>query len=98
MKGLMVAAILTVSGIAACASSGPGPRSGSQPNLLTSDDLAPFPQLTVYEALERLRPRWLQTRRAVSARDSGPQRAQVVIDGIPVGGLDQLRTIRVQIV
>jgi hypothetical protein len=96
MRLWILAITLIALGMGACSTSGSGPGTPSQRNLVTSEELAPFLQLTVYEALERLRPRWLQARRAVSARDAGPQRAQVVIDGMPAGGLDRLRSIRVQ--
>lgn len=75
----------------ACASSGSADpnavRSGNR-DLITEEDLAALPPSDAYQAVERLRPRWLR-RRGTS------QLAQLRIDGrlIPAG-VTTLRTLR----
>ena len=50
--------------VAGCASSGAGGegRARRDPNLITAEELAEYTNLTCYEVVQRLRPRWLQTR------------------------------------
>ena len=50
--------------VAGCASSGAGGegRARQDPNLITAEELAEYTNLTCYEVVQRLRPRWLQTR------------------------------------
>lgn len=68
LTGLMIV-------VAGCASSGGGGSSGSR-NVLTVEDLAPYAEegLRTYDAVRRLRPRWLQSRGGAPPR--------VMVDGI----------------
>lgn len=48
---------------AACASGGGGERGPRRdPNLITAEELADYHNLDCYDAVRRLRPRWLQSR------------------------------------
>lgn len=75
----------------ACASSG-GASSGSTPNTLTKADLLETNEETLYEAIRRLRPRWLRPR---GGNLDGRTLAQVFVDGSPRGDVNALGQIRV---
>ena len=77
-----------------CASSG---GSGSSASLssgaLTQADLLETDQATLYDAIQRLRPRWLRTRGTSFAGQSSV--AQVFVDGSQRGDINVLRQIQV---
>ena len=56
--------MLTTLVVAACASAGQGGDDGPRrdPNLLTSEEMVEFSSDTLYEVIQRLRPRWLRGR------------------------------------
>jgi hypothetical protein len=74
--------------LSACASSGSSGSTGSGPNLLTSEDLAEVSSLSAFDAIQRLRPQWLQAR-------AGQDLPRVVMNGSLMGGVDNLRSIQV---
>ena len=80
---------------AACASSGGGEgrTTSGATNVITAEELDAVGNLDLLAAVQRLRPRWLQSRG--SATFGGPTSARVILDGVPQnGGLDVLRSIR----
>lgn len=82
--------VLVLAGLAGgCATSGApeedGTTRGNQ-NHIVQDELAALHQLSAYQAVERLRPRWLRSRLG--------RRAQVVVGGTPGQELNVLQTIR----
>lgn len=80
-----MALVLVAVTASACASSGSaGPR--TDPNLITRAELEQHPTLSAYDAIQRLRSRWLQGR--------GGEEPVVFMDGAPMGGIDFLRSIR----
>ena len=74
-----------------CASSGES-SSGSPPDTLTRADLLETDEAILYEAIQRLRPRWLM---AKGANLDGRTRAQVFVDGSPRGDVSSLYQIQV---
>ena len=50
------------------------------PNMLTAEDLAPVVNLSVYDAVQRLRPNWLRPRGATSVSNMGDQMPAVMVD------------------
>lgn len=78
-----------------CSTGGAGERSTRQRNLITIEELVTFQQLSAYEVVQQLRPRWLMADRAVNVRGSGHQSPKVIVDGMPRGEIDQLRAISV---
>lgn len=74
-----------------CASSGES-SSGSTRDTLTQADLLETNEETLYEAIQRLRPRWLRAR---GANFEGRTLPQVFVDGSPRGDASVLRQIRV---
>ena len=80
----MVLALL----LAACVSGSGGSSSGNS-SLLSAEDLSEVANLSAYDAIQRLRPQWLQVR----ANNPPPQ---VIMNGSPmVGGPEMLRTVQV---
>ena len=80
---------ILVVGLAGCASSGGGGGGGGGgPNRLTNEALQPVIQLDAYQAIQRLRARWLQPR--------GGNTPSVFVDNAErPGGLDALRGLPV---
>ncbi|MEZ4414426.1 MAG: hypothetical protein R3E10_01605 [Gemmatimonadota bacterium] len=78
-----------------CASGGGGGSSRS-PNVIRSGDLSEIPNGSAYDAIQRLRPRWLRTRGMSSVQSGSPDYAQVFIDNAPSGSLEALRRVVVQ--
>jgi hypothetical protein len=79
----------------ACSTGGTGERTTRNRNLITLEELAPFAQLSAYEAVQQLRPRWLTADRAVNVRGSGHLAPRLIVDGMPRGPLEGLRAISV---
>jgi len=77
--------LLILLAVAACAGSGrSGPR--RDPNLITLAEMNQVPDRSAYEAIERLRPRWLIARR-------GGALPGVIWDGRPNYRVDVLRNM-----
>lgn len=81
-------------GLAGCASSGTGgarPEGASSTRIVQEELIALGPQIDAYQAIERLRPRWLQPR----VGQPGPT---LYVDGAKRSGLGDLRSMRLQVV
>jgi len=76
--------------LAACASGGSGGSSGGGgSNMLNAQDLEQVQNLSAYDAIQRLRPQWLNVR----ANNPPPQ---IIMNGSPMGGgPEMLRTVQV---
>ena len=98
MRYLLLALVLAALGPVACVTTGAGKSGGRQRNLITLEELEPFQQPTAFDAVQQLRPRWLQSRGAVDVRGSGQVYPRVAVDGMPWGDMDQLRAISVHII
>ena len=88
-KRMILGAFALAMGFAGCASAGGGSGTGgsSSPNRIVAADLAGLEQYDVYQAIQRLRPRWLQTR--------GTDNPEIYVDGARRGGgMDELRSMR----
>ncbi|HSJ25701.1 MAG TPA: hypothetical protein VK929_13585 [Longimicrobiales bacterium] len=82
--------LISSTALSACLSGGRPPAIGS-PNELTYEDLVRSETRNAYEAVEKLRPRWLRP---------GPDRSLrletvilVYMDGVVLGGIEALRTV-----
>jgi len=85
---LLLSGVLVTAG--ACASSGASSRrGGSDRNTLTQEEIATVRVANAYEAVERLRPRWLQIRAPKSLQD--PTEVVVFLNNSYLGGPDVLR-------
>ena len=85
----IIAAFALVLGLTGCmATSGGAAGGGGRPNELTTAEFTPDLQvLTLYQAIQRLRPAWLRARGG-----SGPR---VYVNGVQRGGVDELNSLRV---
>ena len=83
---LLPALMLLLVASTACASGGSsdGPPRGSN-TLIIQAELEPLASLNAYEAIQRLRPQWLQLR--------STEQPVVFLDGSRMGGLEALRGI-----
>ena len=75
--------------LAACASGSGGSSGGGGSNMLNAQDLEQVQNLSAYDAIQRLRPQWLQVR----ANNPPPR---VIMNGSPMGGgPEMLRSVQV---
>ena len=92
-RGAWLAAFFIVV-LGACASGGQagGPRRGSG-DVLTAEEMEPWGAQDLYVVVQRLRPRWLQVREAVTTQGHMP--LSLVIDGTrQEGSVELLRNMR----
>lgn len=77
-------------GFSGCASGGGGPArpAGASANRIVTAELETLQQFDAYQAVERLRPRWLQARVGLT----GP--TMLYVDGAPGGTAEDLRQLR----
>jgi hypothetical protein len=64
------------------------------PNVITREQLAGLEAISAYDAIQRLRPTWLQSRGPTSLA-GGPTLPRVHINQSRTGSIDELRTIPV---
>ena len=88
---LCMAALLAVPGLAGCAS---GSAVRRDPNLLTREEIETITVSNLYEAVDRLRPRWLEVR-GVRSVNTGTTIA-VFLNRAYLGGIEVLKTYDVR--
>ena len=76
---------------AGCATAGKAPA--SQHNVVTSEELVRAGDVTLYEALSKLRPAFLRSRGIIPGATTPAAPIQVYIDGMRMGETDHLRQI-----
>jgi hypothetical protein len=82
---------------ASCASGSSGSSVSRDRSRISQEELVEFPSGTAYEAIERLRPRWIRSRGVSSTRPGAtPDYAAVFIDNAPVGGLEALYRVSIR--
>ncbi len=81
-----------------CAAGGGGSGPSRSSNTLLAEEIAEFPSVTAYEAVEQARPRWLHIRSAPTTGSPMPTPPVVYLDGLRVGDLMELRRIRANVV
>jgi hypothetical protein len=86
--------VLSVSACATTSGSEEGPRRDR--NLITLEEIQDLPSVSAYEAIQRLRPAWLQSRGPMSGGAASRSYPSVYMDGISMGGMDILRDLRVE--
>lgn len=94
-RTMVLAVSLTAMVGYACASGGSPDATRRSPNLISAEELTEVATLNAWEAVGRLRPRWLQTRGASSLRGE-PSLPVVYVDNANFGNLDSLRLLSVQ--
>lgn len=84
--------LLLLTGLAACASAGPNVQEARfDPFIIRFDELHAAPYGSAYEAVEKLRPRWVRSRsQRLVAR---PSEIAVYVDRVHFGTLQSLQSI-----
>lgn len=90
---LLLAALLV--GGFACASSGEGGGSGRDTTVLLPEEIREAPVTNLYDAVNQLRPRWLQVR-TVTSMSGGTADIAVFQGNSYIGGSEALRQIGVE--
>jgi hypothetical protein len=86
--------ILVFAALSSTACTGAAPRQTGSPNLITREQLVPLESLSAYDAIQRLRPTWLQARGPTSLR-GGPTLPEIHINDSRSRTLDDLRSLPV---
>jgi hypothetical protein len=84
---------LVALGLLGCGGRGAGMPAAPDPDLLTAAEMGRAPETSVYEALQRLRPRFLQSRGPTSISLPSAVGPAVWVDGRPMGGVEWLRSV-----
>jgi hypothetical protein len=87
---IAAAAVLAIGGCK------PNPHTNLPPrnrNLITADEIAKSNASNAYEAVERLRPAFLQTRGSQSIQNTAPPTPMIYVDGMRYGSLQSLQTL-----
>ncbi len=87
--------------VGGCASGGGGaggtrPASGGR-NLIVRAELEATNFTNVYDAVRRLRPRWLRTRGTTSTRGAEPG-MRLFVDNVPSGGIERMESLPIDLV
>jgi len=89
----LAGAVAVVPVLLACAQAG---AMGHDPNVITAPELARSRQSNAYEAIVHLRPEMLRARGSGSLMLFSSRRPSVAVDNELVGGIEVLRSIRVE--
>jgi hypothetical protein len=89
----LVTTIAAVLAIAACGPTKSGRAAPQNRNLITADEIAKSNASSAYEAVERLRPSFFQTRGSQSIQNTAPPTPMVYVDGMKYGTVQSLMTL-----
>jgi len=90
---ILAALVAALSDCSATSAGGGGERPGR--DVITAAEIAEAGALNAYEAVERLRRRWLTPHGATLLEEPTQQFPMVFVDHVEFGELDSLRSIRV---
>ena len=70
-------------------------QKGRKSDVITAEEIAKSGMNNAYDAVKTLRPAWLRTRGAISTDPDSPSGGgiQVYVDGVHVGGTDELNNV-----
>jgi len=88
--GITVAALMV---LAACGPTKTGHATPQNRYLITADEIAKSNASNAYEAIERLRPAFFQTRGSQSIQNTAPPTPMVYVDGMKYGTVQSLMTL-----
>jgi len=91
--GRSVGAVLLASSLLGCGARGSAAPVPPDPDRLTAAELNGAPEPSLYEALRRLRPRFLQSRGPTSISLPSTAGPAVWVDGTLMGGVESLRSV-----
>ena len=89
----LVTAVAALLALAACGPTKPGHAAPQNRYLITSDEIAKSNASNAYEAVQRLRPAFLQTRGSQSIQNTAPPTPTVYVDGMKYGALQSLMSL-----
>lgn len=97
MRAWRLAAVVVLLALAGCARAATpeGGARGGRRATLTQEQLAATNSLSLYDAIQKLRPDWLTSRGPTSVTDPTPAVASVYMAGTRLGRVDYLREMRV---
>lgn len=97
MRSLMcVAALWTLAACARAPAAGTPAgqvRSTSTRNVITEEEIARGGQGSAFDIIRRLRPEFFSSRGLTSLEPGSQVQPEVVLDGVPVGGIEYLRQV-----
>ncbi len=79
---------------AACASNPGSDSPGRQRDVITAEEIAQLNVATAFDIVRQLRPEYLRSRGTMSLREGGSEYAVVYMNGMRLGGPEQLHQIR----
>ena len=88
--------LMTIGELLAFVACGPTKSGRAAPqsrNLITADEIAKSNASNAYDAVERLRPAFLQTRGPQSIQNTAPPTPMVYVDGMRYGALQSLMSL-----
>jgi len=86
--------VMVAMALVGCAGAGGGESTRSDSSRLEAEEFASMNVSTLYDAIRRLRPRWLEARSTRSAfGGSGETEVLVFMDRTLLGGVDELRRL-----
>jgi hypothetical protein len=95
MRTVFLAALVLCVLPTACATgSGSEQTTRRSRDVITFEELASQPSLSAYEAIQRLRPAWLQSRGPMSGGGATRSYPNVMLDGVMLGDINTLRDLR----
>lgn len=89
----LVTTVAALLAIAACGPTKPGRAAPQSRYLITADEIAKSNASNAYEAVERLRPAFFQTRGSQSIQNTAPPTPMVYVDGMKYGTVQSLMTL-----
>jgi len=99
LRGFSVLSLILVMLAGGCATSAEaGGRDGTSRDVVTRAEIADTAVSNAFQALERLRPRWLRSRGPVSVEHPEAGNPVVYMDGTRFGPLRTLRQIGVEVI
>lgn len=86
--------VFLATAMAACSSSSSGDTPSRQRDLITAEEIAALNVATAFDVVRQLRPEFLRSRGTMSLRETGGEFAVVYLNGMRMGGPEQLHQIR----
>ena len=92
--GVTILALASALTLSACASSGGGPQASRDPELIERGELeSGDPSLSVFSAIQTLRPSWLRPREVPRGAPQGSMYPGVVLNNRPQDDIEILRSV-----
>lgn len=87
-------AVAAAAALTACASAGGAQGNSVQHNVVTAAELAPMANVSLFDALNRIRPSWFRSRNVVTPSNPVPVPVHIYVNGVLTEGPDALKLIQ----